>query len=164
MIRPSDNLPDLWGAHWVDDFRRQMDSLSRAMFTDAGEGARGLFVPVDVVTQDGNLVVRAEIPGMAAEDIDVSVANGALIIRGERRHEDVHESENVHRIERRYGSFYRSIPLPESVDEDQIVAEYKNGVLEVTVPGAGPKGEGRKIPVNIGGKVKKALSGSRRKR
>jgi HSP20 family protein len=88
----------------------------------------------DVYEQDGSMVVKAELPGLKKEDIEVSLDRGDLVIRGERSGEREVQDERYFRMERTYGSFYRRIPLPAEVREDQITARYTNGVLEVRVP------------------------------
>ena len=81
-----------------------------------------------------NLVVRADLPGLSREDLDVEVDDDALIIRGERRNELEDDQEGYYRSERSYGSFYRAIPLPENIDPTSCQATFKEGVLEVTFP------------------------------
>jgi HSP20 family protein len=87
-----------------------------------------------VFEKDNKLVVKAEIPGMKEEDIDVSVVGDTLTIKGERKAETEVKDEDYYRCERSYGSFFRSIPLPSAVDANKIEASYENGVLEVTLP------------------------------
>jgi HSP20 family protein len=88
----------------------------------------------DVFEAEGQLVVKTELPGVNREDISVTVEGGDLVIKGERKSEEEVEEESYYRMERFTGSFYRRLPLPEGIDEDQINAEYKDGVLEVRVP------------------------------
>ncbi|HYH12018.1 MAG TPA: Hsp20/alpha crystallin family protein, partial [Thermomicrobiales bacterium] len=88
----------------------------------------------DVYEKDGDLVVKAELPGVARDDIDVMIDNGDLVIKGERRSEEEVEEANYFRMERFSGTFYRRFPLPDNVDEDQIRAEYRDGVLEIQIP------------------------------
>lgn len=92
---------------------------------------------VDVITRDNDMVIRAELPGMKREDVDVSLKDGVLTISGERKEEEERKGENYLVKERRYGSFSRSMTLPEGVDESKIKANFKEGLLEVTVEGAG---------------------------
>ena len=97
--------------------------------------SRGTWTPaVDIYEVDGALVLKAELPEMRREDIDVSVENNTLTIRGERKLDNEIKQENFHRIERAYGSFVRSFSLPPTVDAGKIGAEYKNGVLSVKLP------------------------------
>jgi len=95
----------------------------------------GLWAPqVEMFERGNNLVVRADLPGLSREDVDVEVDDDALIIRGERRNELEDDQEGYYRSERSYGSFYRAIPLPENVDPTSCQATFKDGVLEVTLP------------------------------
>jgi len=96
---------------------------------------RSLWAPqVEVFERGNNLVVRADLPGLSREDVDVEVDDDALIIRGERHSDVEDEQEGYYRSERSYGSFYRAIPLPDNVDATQCNATFKEGVLEVTLP------------------------------
>jgi HSP20 family protein len=96
---------------------------------------RGTWTPaVDIYEVEGALVLKAELPDMRREDIDVSVENNTLTLRGERKLDREIKQENFHRIERAYGSFVRSFSLPNTVDAARIGAEYKNGVLTVKLP------------------------------
>lgn len=98
-------------------------------------GTHDTFVPeLEVLTRNGNLVVRADLPGIEQKDIKVELADGALTISGERRQEKEEKGDQFYRCERSYGSFSRSIPLPEGAHADQAAATFKNGVLEVTMP------------------------------
>jgi HSP20 family protein len=95
----------------------------------------GEFMPrVDVYEQDGNLVTKAELPGVKKEDIDISIEGGDLIIRGERKQESEVKEENYYRMERSSGTFYRRLPMPEGVQPDQITANFSDGVLEIRIP------------------------------
>lgn len=99
------------------------------------EGSTTMWAPsVDISETADNFIVRAELPGMKKEDIELEVENNVLSIRGERRFEKTDEGENYHFMERSYGSFYRSFTLPKNVDSETIGAEYKDGMLVVTIP------------------------------
>lgn len=89
---------------------------------------------VDIYEREGNLVVKAELPGVKKEDIDLQIADGDLVLRAERREEQEVKEENWYRMERSYGSLYRRLPMPEGVQPDQIQAKLTDGVLEVTIP------------------------------
>jgi HSP20 family protein len=96
---------------------------------------RGTWTPaVDIYEVDGGLVLKAELPDMRREDIDVSVENNTLTLKGERKLDHEIKQENFHRIERAYGSFVRSFSLPNTVDAGKIAAEYKSGVLTIKLP------------------------------
>jgi HSP20 family protein len=112
--------------------------------------AAGAWAPhADVYEQGGKLVVKAELPGVKKEDVDVSIDNGDLVIRGERHAEEKVEEKDYYRMERSSGTFYRRLPLPEGVTFDQITATYKDGVLEVTAPKLAIKPpDAKKIAIN----------------
>jgi HSP20 family protein len=91
-------------------------------------------LPLDVYQEDGNLVIKAEVPGVPSEDIDIEVKDNVLTISGETKSEDEVEEENYIRRERRYGSFCRSLALPAEAEGDKAEASFEDGVLTVTVP------------------------------
>ena len=129
-----------------DPFRevaQLQDRLSRAVgdtygrnSTDDGFMTTGEWVPPVDIYADGDqeLVLKAELPEMTLEDIDVTVDNGALTIKGEKKFAKEFKHDQVHRIERRYGTFSRSFSLPQTVDPHKVAAEYKHGVLTVRLP------------------------------
>ncbi len=99
------------------------------------ESLRGAWVPaVDILEKDDAILIRADLPGLTADDVDVSVDNGVLVIRGERKFEDAAEGETFHRVERVYGAFERAFQLPRTVDPSKIKARFANGVLELKLP------------------------------
>jgi HSP20 family protein len=104
--------------------RREEDLMSRGTWTP----------PVDIYEVEGGLVIKAELPGLQREDIDVNIENNTLTIRGERKLDNAIKQESFHRVERAYGSFSRSFSLPNTVDPAKVGAEFKNGVLAVTLP------------------------------
>ncbi len=89
--------------------------------------------PVDIYETGQNLVMKVELPGIDPKDVEVRVENNTLYIRGERKFEKEVSEENFHRVERSYGSFARSFTLPSTVDTDRITADYKDGVLTLTL-------------------------------
>jgi HSP20 family protein len=103
-----------------------------------------------VLTKNGDLVVRAELPGVKQEDVDITLQDGVLTISGERKAEKEEERGGYYVRERRYGSFSRSLTLPEGIDESKIHARYENGVLEVTVEGAAAVQEPKRIQIEGG--------------
>lgn len=108
-------------------------NLSRA-FGDEGI-ARGAWMPnVDIYENKDQIVLEAELPGMNREDFDLSIENNIITLRGERRFEKKDDGDNYHRVERAYGTFTRSFTLPQTVSSEGATAEYKNGVLRVTLP------------------------------
>jgi HSP20 family protein len=105
------------------------------LFGDLAETRERAWTPaIDVVRDDGNLVLRADVPGIKPEEVKIEVEDGILTISGE--HEESHEEKDKEyvRRERRYGSFHRSMALPAGVDPRNIKAETKHGVVEVTIP------------------------------
>jgi len=89
---------------------------------------------VDVEETDKELYVKADLPGVDPKDVEVTVAEGALVIKGEKKEEKEQKGKNFHRVERSIGQFYREIPLPTGVDCEKIVATNSKGVLTVTIP------------------------------
>lgn len=89
---------------------------------------------IDVKEKDGQYIIRADIPGVNAKDIEVSLDNDMLTIKGKKETETKEEKENYVRVERSAGSFYRTINLPDVADSSKVTAKSKNGVLEITVP------------------------------
>ena len=101
---------------------------------------------VDIFEHEGNLVLKAELPGVDPKDVDVRVENNVLTLRGERKFETEVKKEKYHRVERAYGTFSRSFTLPNVVDTEKIKADYKDGVLSITLP---KKAEAQPRQINI---------------
>jgi HSP20 family protein len=128
---------------WNDPFREfaQLQDRINRVFNDTYRSDEGLMTsgawvpPVDIYQNgDHEVVIKAELPDINRDDIDITVDNGTLTIKGEKKlSQDVRE-EQFHRIERRYGAFSRSFSLPQTVDAGKVAAEYKNGVLTVRLP------------------------------
>jgi len=105
-------------------------------FRDFGFAAATTWVPPVDIFQSGDkeLVLKAELPDMSRDDIDITVENGTLTIKGEKKLASDVSEEQFHHIERRYGTFSRSFSLPQTVDTGKVAAEYRNGVLTVRLP------------------------------
>ncbi|MBN2321562.1 MAG: Hsp20/alpha crystallin family protein [Acidobacteria bacterium] len=103
---------------------------------------------VDIMEKDGNLILRAELPGLNEKEIELKLEGNILTLKGERKMENEDEKGTYHRVESYYGSFTRSFRLPETVDCEKINAEYRNGVLKVTIPQK-PEVKPREIPVSV---------------
>ena len=104
-------------------------------FFDEGDASMTTWMPaVDIYETEHALTLKAELPGVDPKDIEARVEDGTLYLKGERKFEKESKKENYHRIERTYGSFMRSFALPTSVDADKVSAEYKDGVLTLTLP------------------------------
>jgi len=122
------------------DYKTLQNQLNRlfepfARFTSGDEDlVSGAWVPpVDVAETQEQIVVRAEVPGIRQEDIQIEFENGLLTIRGERAIEKT-DAMTWHRVERTYGNFSRSFTLPRTVDPEKITANYRDGILEIAVP------------------------------
>ncbi|HET6892971.1 MAG TPA: Hsp20/alpha crystallin family protein [Pyrinomonadaceae bacterium] len=117
-----------WGRGWLaPGFERGLDRL--------GTLTGGAWSPqVEVFQRDNKLIVRTDLPGMTKDDINVEIDDDALVIRGERKSEREENEKGYYRTERSYGSFYRRIPLPSGVNPEEANAEFRNGVLEITMP------------------------------
>ena len=120
------------------------DRMNR-IFDDAFRGQRGAteddwalggsWAPaVDIFEHEDDIVLKAELPGVDPKDVEIRVENNVLSLRGERKFESEVKREDYHRVERTYGSFSRSFTLPNVVDTEKIEADYKDGVLKVTLP------------------------------
>ena len=113
---------------------RFWDSFLEGTMRRRGEDGTEWFPSLDVSETKNELVVKAEIPGMDSKDIDISLSDGMLTIRGEKKQEKEEKEENYHFIERSYGTFSRSVSLPRDLKHDKISASYKDGVLRVVLP------------------------------
>ena len=118
--------------------RQQMDRLLEQLLpTDGGEKVGLTFIPAaEIAETDGDLKLKIEIPGLEAKDLDVEVTPESVSISGERKSETTTEAEGMTRSEFRYGKFQRVIALPAIVDHERVAAEYKNGILHMTIPKA----------------------------
>jgi len=109
----------------------------------------GSWAPVvDIYEHEGNIVLKAELPGIEPKDVDIRVENNVLSLRGERRVDNDIKKESYHRVERAYGQFSRSFTLPNVVDTEKIKAEYKDGVLRLTLPKK-EEAKPRQIQINV---------------
>lgn len=117
-----------------DRFNRLFNDTFSRFFED-GESATGTWIPpVDIYETDQNVVLSAELPGLDPKDVEIRVEDGTLYLKGQRKFEKEVKEENCHRIERSYGSFMRTFPVPSSVDAEKAKAEYKDGILTLTMP------------------------------
>jgi HSP20 family protein len=119
--------------------RNAMDRLLEESFVRPLRGwpervGSGLGVSVDMYETDDDLVINAELPGLKAEDVDISITGNTLTLKGEFQTEEEGERGDVHFQERRYGKFQRSIPLPMGIDTEATEAEFEDGVLKVRLP------------------------------
>ena len=141
----------------VDFFRMNPFSLMRMMTQEfdrafgesPGRGqSESMWSPAIEVTQrEGNYVVRAELPGLNPDNVKVEIVDDAIVIQGERKVEHEETKHGMHVTERRYGRFYRAIPLPEGAKVDEARARFEDGVLELTVPAEEQRSSRREIPI-----------------
>src|SRR5215216_4584500 len=116
-----------------EPFSREVDRLFDAFFGEREQGRRWV-PPVDLVEAEDHFVLKADLPGLSEEDVSVEVQDGTLSISGERSAEHESHERGWYRIERSFGSFNRSLTLPDGVDPDAISAKFDRGVLEVRIP------------------------------
>ncbi len=122
-------------------FQREMNRMFDSFFRDfglapstAGEGLAEFEPRVNVKEKKDKIEVTAELPGMKEDDVELSLDGNNLVLKGEKKHERESEEEGYHFVERSYGSFYRRIPVPAEIDEDNVEAEFKDGILNVSLP------------------------------
>lgn len=132
-----------------DEMDRMFDRFFRWPLMRTFEGESFDFGPaVDVYETDSEVVVKAELPGVKREDIQLTLEDDRLLLRGESKHEEEVSEEGYHRRELRYGTFRRVIPLPTAVKQDEITATYENGVLTVRAPKTEESPKGKSIKIN----------------
>jgi len=113
-----------------------------------GQGIPAGTLPVDITEREGKLLVRAAVPGIAPEELEIQIEKNVLTIRGEAKYEATTEDEKVYRREVNYGKFARSIRLPEGLNLDATDAEFKNGVVTISIPRL-PEEKPKSVKVNV---------------
>ncbi|MBA1145816.1 Hsp20/alpha crystallin family protein [Ectothiorhodospiraceae bacterium WFHF3C12] len=147
LVRRTNRTParNIWDVQ--SELSRLFDSPLFDLARDGSTVETSQWVPsVDIREEQNRFVVEADIPGVKPEDIEVTMENGVLAIRGERRHEQTEDEGGYRRVERARGVFYRRFALPESADPDNIKARGENGVLKIEI-GKQEKAQSRRIPV-----------------
>ena len=136
------------------DMHSEMNRMLEEMFgglsrtgRQQGEQPMQWAPSLDVLHENGDVLVRAELPGVRQEDVDITFHNGLLTISGERKAEEEKQGSGYYVRERRYGTFRRSMQLPQGTDESNISARFQDGVLEVRVAGAAAVQEPRRIQI-----------------
>ncbi|MEE9515138.1 MAG: Hsp20/alpha crystallin family protein [Candidatus Brocadiales bacterium] len=125
--------------------QREMDRLFEDFFRRSGLPAR--WGPaVDVLETSDSVIVKVELPGVDPKRVDIAVSGENLTIKGEKKEEKEEKGKNFYRVERSYGNFCRTIPLPTAVEADKAKADYKEGVLQVTLPKS-DKAKAKRIPI-----------------
>ena len=133
----------------VVTMQNRLNSLFRDMNESDSQLTTAAFVPaVDVYEDEKKVVLKLEVPGIEEKDLDVSVENNTLTVKGERKFEAEEKEENFHRIERRYGSFYRAFTLPSTVDTEHVQANYNAGVLKLELLKK-PEAQSKQIKINM---------------
>jgi len=137
-------------SRWWGETPSLFEGLFRDFQTPSGLLEREGVVPaVDILEKDGNLVLKAELPGIEEKNIELKLDGNVLTLKGEKKFEEKAEKESYHRVERHYGAFTRSFTLPDSVDRDKIKADCRNGVLTIVIPQKAEM-KPREIPVTAG--------------
>jgi HSP20 family protein len=132
----------------VQALQNRVNSLFRDINGEYDPLAAASFAPpVDIYEDDKKVVLKLEVPGIDEKDLDVRMENHTLTVKGERKMEKEEKEENFHRIERRYGSFFRAFTLPSTVDAEHIKADYRDGVLKVELTKK-PEAQPKQIKVN----------------
>lgn len=116
------------------DVNRLFDRFFEGRTPGDGSTTRRWTPAMDLVETEGDLVLRADLPGMTEDDVEIEIKDGVLTVSGERRAEHEEKSEGYHRVERAFGQFSRSLTLPQGTDASKVDASFDNGVLEVRVP------------------------------
>jgi HSP20 family protein len=152
----------------INTIQSEMNRLFNTLFespSHAGNGTSGgsslrRWIPaMDLVETDDDFVLRADLPGLSEEDVNIELEDNVLTISGERKAEHEERKEGYYRVERSSGSFSRSLTLPEGVDPDGVKASFDRGVLEVRVPKPEAK-KPRKVAISVGGGAPKTIEGS----
>lgn len=142
-------------ARELQSIQQEMNRLFGTAFDAHAGGNSGVarrWIPaMDLVEEDERFVLRADLPGVAEDDVNIELEDNALTISGERKSEHEERHDGYYRIERASGSFSRSLTLPEGIDPDSIQARFERGVLEVTIPKPEER-KPRKVAINVGGK------------
>lgn len=141
--------------------RRFSDEMDRWFSSEREGGEMGIWSPsIDIHEKEGNLVISADLPGVTKDDVKVEVTNEGICIQGERKREHEERREGYYRTERSYGGFSRIIPLPEGANTDQAKAQFKDGVLEVTVPIPESARKRKEIPIEAAPKTRTSGGGA----
>lgn len=135
MTRRLGRLPALWRDPFTA-LREEMNELRAQLTGDGDEGwfAGAMTPALDLSETDNAIDVRMDLPGISAKDIDIQVNGNLLTISGERKEEKEEKGKTFHRVERHYGNFSRSVTLPCMINESEVAAEYKDGVLTIKLP------------------------------
>jgi HSP20 family protein len=117
-----------------EPFTREVDRLFDAFFGADNASGRRWVPPMDLVEAEDHFVLKADLPGLSEEDVSIEIQDGNLTISGERKAEHESREQGWYRVERSFGSFQRSLTLPDGIDPDAVTANFDRGVLEVRIP------------------------------
>ena len=136
----------------LNTLQGEMNQLFNSFFDQGAEGTgRRRWAPaVDLLERDDSLVLRADLPGLTEDDVQIEVRDDVLTISGERKAEHEDRENGYYRVERSFGSFARTLQLPAGVDADGIAAQFENGVLEITIPKPEER-KPRRIEIGVNG-------------
>ena len=128
--------------------REEMDSMLESMMPSQPMIAQVIAPAVDVFEQDGNIMVKADVPGLSKDDLEVTATEDSISIKGEFKKEEKVEKEGFYHQERRFGRFFRTIPMPTAIKPDEVKAGFKEGVLEIAAPKAeAEKAKEKRVPI-----------------
>ena len=132
------NLPSLFADSPMSPFwrmfQRDIDRMFGGQSEASGEGGFPVMPAIDIAEKEGALEITAELPGVKEDELDLSITDGILTLKGEKSSDTERKEKNYHVVERRYGSFRRQIPLGFMPDTDKVAASFKDGVLTLTIP------------------------------
>jgi HSP20 family protein len=147
----------------LNTIQSEMNRLFNTFFESPTGGNGGSFrrwIPaMDLVETENDFVLKADLPGLAEDDVNIEVEDNVLTISGERKSEREDRNEGYYRVERSYGSFRRSLTLPQGVDPESVRASFDRGVLEVHVPKPEER-KPRKVAISVGGEEPRTIEGS----
>jgi HSP20 family protein len=150
-------------ARELGTIQNEMNRLFNSFFdtpTPGNSGAYRRWIPaMDLVETEGEFVLRADLPGLSEEDVNIELEDNVLTVSGERKSEHEDRKEGFYRVERSYGSFRRSLTLPEGIEPDAVKATFDRGVLEVRVPKPEQR-KPRKVSISVGDSQPTAIEGS----
>jgi HSP20 family protein len=145
----------------INSIQQEMNRLFNT-FVDtpaAGDSRTRRWIPaMDLVERDDHFVLRVDLPGLSESDVNVELQDNVLTISGERKQEHERKADGYYRLERAFGSFSRSLTLPEGVDPDSVTAKFENGVLEVSVPKPEER-KPRRVAISVGADEPKTIEG-----
>jgi HSP20 family protein len=142
-----------------NEMNRLFNTMFDAQLPNGGTGGRRWLPAMDLAETEDEFVLRADLPGISEQDVNIELEDNVLTVSGERKGEHEEKREGVHRVERAYGSFSRSLTLPEGVNPESIKASFDKGVLTVHIPKPEER-KPRKVAISVGGGKQKTIEGS----